>query len=141
MGDMRVRAARVVLCVSLALGAAACGEEIQTPTTPTEPTTVTETFSGTVTVNGAVTHPFATTTTGLVTVTLASLSPEGATVGLSLGTWNGASCAIIIANDQAVRTSVVTGTVTTVGGLLCARVYDVGRMTEAASYEVSVTHP
>lgn len=142
MGVIRVTFARALFVLPLAVFAAGCGEEVQTPTTPTTPTTVTETYAGTVTVNGAVTHPFSATSTGTVTATLTAMSPESTTtIGLSLGTWNGVACNIIIANDQAVRTTVVTGTVTTVGGQLCVRIYDVGQMTEATSYEVTVVHP
>src|SRR4029078_2100649 len=35
------------LALAFALGAAACGDDVTTPTTPTAPTTVTDTFAGT----------------------------------------------------------------------------------------------
>ena len=142
MGVLRVFCSRALLVLPLALFAAGCADPIEFPTPPALPDPITEVFSGNITVNGAATHPFASTGTGTVTATLVTLSPESTTtVGLSLGTWNGAACNIIIANDAAVRTTVVTGTVTTIGGQLCVRVYDVGQMTEATSYEVSVFHP
>jgi len=138
---MRLFLLRAVLVLPLEGGAWACGNNT-TPTAPTDPTLTTEEFSGTVTVNGAVTHNFYSTSTGSVTATLTALAPESTTtIGLSLGTWNGASCAVVIANDQAVLTSIVTGTVSTIGGSLCVRVYDVGAMTEPTDYTVSVVHP
>jgi hypothetical protein len=129
------------LLVLLALTAGACGDDDNsTPIAPTPPTTTTETFAGTVNPNGAVTHPFSTFAAGSVTVTLSTLSPEGSVIGLSLGTWNGAFCQIILANDQAVQGSVVIGNASSLGSL-CARVYDVGRLSENASYELTVVHP
>ena len=104
-------------------------------------TTVTETFSGTLTKNGAVTHTFVSGAAGTVTATLSLLSPDASTpIGLSLGTWNGATCAIVLANDKAIQTSVVTGNVSAVGSL-CARVYDVGNLSAPASYEIQIVHP
>ncbi len=88
------------------------------------------------------THAFTTTTTGTVTATLTNMAPDSTLkIGLSMGTWNGATCAIVLANDQAVRTSVVTGTVSTLAGNLCVRIYDVGGISEPTDYEVTVIHP
>ena len=129
----------LVPCALLAVG---CGkDQTTTPTTPTTPTTVTETFSGTVTKNGAVTHTFTSGAAGTVQATLTSLGPDASVpIGLSLGTWNGATCAIVLANDKAIQTSSVIGNVSAVGGL-CVRLYDVGNLSDAATYEVIVTHP
>jgi hypothetical protein len=133
-----------LLLIAALLATSACGDDNEnlTPTTPTNPTTVTETFSGTLTVNGAVTHPFATQLSGAVTATLTSVAPDNTkTMGLSLGTWNGAVCQIVLANDQARQGTVVTGNVTSTLGSLCVRIYDVGQLTEAATYEIQVVHP
>jgi hypothetical protein len=99
--------------------------------------------SGTLTVNGGQTHPFFTSATGPITATLTSLgeAPAGTTVGFSLGTLAGASCNIVLANDQAVVTSVLTGTVSTLGGRLCVRMYDVGKLTGPVDYTFTVSHP
>ena len=142
MRSLMPRAAIVSVLVPFACAAAGCGNnQTTTPTTPTTPTSVTETFSGTVTKNGAVTHTFTSSAAGTVQATLTSLSPDSSiAIGLSLGTWNGATCAIVLANDKAILTSVVTGTVSAVGAL-CVRLYDVGNLSGPASYEVLVTHP
>jgi hypothetical protein len=136
----RARAIAGVLLLSAA--AAACGSnEPLTPTSPSAPaTSVTETFEGTLTVNGAVTHPFSVSTVGLVSASLTSLSPDNtAIVGLSLGTWNGSACQIILANDSARQGSSVTGNATSIGSF-CARVYDVGRLAGPTDYAITVTH-
>lgn len=120
--------------------ATGCGDDDRTPapSDPTPPTAITETFSGTVTVNGAVTNPFSNTRAGIISARLTSLSVEGAVVGLSLGTWNGQVCQIILANDNATVSSGVTGSATV--GAFCVRVYDVGKLTRSVDYEVTVEH-
>jgi len=128
----------VLLPVSLV--SIGCGST-NTPTGPTEPAPVqvTETFSGTLTVNGGRTHTFAVDRAGTVTAQLTTLSDGAATVGLSLGTWNGVACQVVIANDAAVLSSGITGTAQATGQF-CVRLYDVGALTAAVDYSVDVTH-
>jgi hypothetical protein len=117
-----------------------CGDDVQTPTTPT-PDPVTEVFTGRVTVNGGATHIFNASFPGSLTATLSNIGPdENPTVGLLLGTWNGTACAVQIVQDAAVRTSVLYGTVNQ-AGQLCVRIYDVGRLSTAQDYEITVVHP
>ncbi len=127
------------------LTAAACNNNnTPTPVTPTPTTpvpTTTETFSGELKVNGASTYPFGTGAAGAITVTLSAVDPGGGpTFGLSLGTWNGASCQTVIANDNATLNVTVTGTVTAPTAL-CARVFDAGRLTNPLTYTITVVHP
>jgi hypothetical protein len=131
----------VAVLFPLLLAVSACESELDNiPTTP-DPVTVTETFSGSININGAATHTFFTSATGTVTATLTSLGdnpPEQ--VGFSIGTFAGANCSLLITNDKAVVTSVVAGVVTTLGGSLCVRIYDVGSLTESVPYEIRVEH-
>ncbi len=60
-------------------------------------------------------------------------------LGISLGTWNGNTCQVVLAKDNATLGSIVLGTASS-AGTLCARVYDVGNLTEPASYEITVVH-
>jgi hypothetical protein len=132
----------VALVLPLAMFAAACeGDLADIPTTP-DPVTVTETFSGTLTVNGAATHAFFTAATGAVTATLTSLGEEPpAMVGISLGTLSTTQvCSTLLSRDNAVVTTVVEGTVTTLGGSLCVRIYDVGSLTASVPYEIRIEH-
>ncbi len=128
---------------AVALSAWACDDN-NTPTLPTQPDnppTVTETFTGTVNPNGAVTHSFSTERAGTLTATLVTVSPDSSTkIGLSLGTWNGISCKIEIANDNAQQGVTITGTASALGAF-CARIYDVGALTGNINYEVRVVHP
>jgi hypothetical protein len=121
--------------------AAACGSN-NSPTTPTAPSpvAVTEQFSGTLTPNGGRTHDFAVQQAGTVTVRLSALTPEDAVLGLSLGTWNGVLCQVILPNDKATLNTAVTGTAQNTG-LFCARVYDAaGTLTRDVDYTIDVTH-
>lgn len=136
---------RPLLCAALAaalVGAAGCGDNVEDPT-PTDPTRteITEPpFTGTLTINGAVTRPFNSTAAGQVTAILDSLQPSSQTViGLALGTWNGTSCQWITANDQVGVGSGVAALAND-AGQLCARVYDVGRLTQAATFTITIKH-
>jgi len=125
--------------------AAACGDD--TPTTPNGPTqvpAVTQQFSNgddpPLNPNGGRTHPFAVQQAGTVSAKLTALSPdETVTVGLSLGTWNGQVCQVILANDAAVLNTTVTGAAQQTGNF-CVRIYDVGKLTASTNYTIDVTH-
>jgi hypothetical protein len=137
---------RTMLATLLAaalLGTVACDNEVENATEPPPPApTTTDTFTGTLNVNGAQTHQFIVVANGTVTATLTEFvtSDSAITVGLMLGTWNGASCASVIANDNAVQGHAVIGNVTG-AGTLCVRIHDVGRLTGAQDYKLTVVHP
>ena len=132
---------RVLLTAIICAGAVGCDDETPTSPTPT-PVNVTDTFTGTIVQNGAQTHQFSTASSGTVTATLRTLVPDSAlVVGLSLGNWNGTACQIVLANDAATVSAVLTGTVSAAGSL-CLRVHDVGNISNTpAAYTVEVVHP
>jgi hypothetical protein len=137
------RSPTVLVLLLLAPLVTGCGgdDESNIPTAPT-PIAVTETFSGTLTPNGGRTHEFTVQQAGTVTVKLSALSPdEMVLIGLSLGTWNGATCATAtISNDKAGLNASVVGTAQQTG-LFCARVYDAaGTLTASTDYSIEVTH-
>lgn len=135
--------AHFLVAAALAASAAACdsGEAPTTPTTPTPAPTVTETFTGSITVNGAMTFPFSVAGSGTVTAALTTVGPDsGVSVSLSLGTWNGSLCQIVLANDSAIQGTVVTGSVGA-AGTLCTRVQDVGKMVQPLTFQITVIHP
>ena len=139
---MHSRLRTLLLLLPLAaITVAASSDNTTTLTTPTSVVTTTETFAGTLTKNGAVTHQFSATARGTVTATLTKVDPDSTlAIGVSLGTWNGTSCQIILANDAATVGTGVLGTVSGVG-ILCLRVYDVGKLTTSEDYSVEVVHP
>ena len=60
-------------------------------------------------------------------------------IGIALGTWSGTTCSIVLANDVSGLGSAVTGAVQGAGSL-CARVYDVGKLTGTATFTIEVSH-
>lgn len=132
------------LCVSAALlvgalGAAACDDNSAVIPVGPSPNPQTETFAGILTVNGGVTFQF-NSNRGAVTATLSTVAPDATIVmGMSLGVWNGITCAATLPNDQAVQGSTIYGTVNTTGSL-CVRVYDVGKLPDSLNFEVKVLH-
>ena len=113
--------------------------EIPTSPTPPEPTTVL--FDGVVTPRGAQTHTFATQASGTVTATLRFLVPDPTVpMGFALGTWNGATCQLVITKVDAVEGAVITGAVSALGNL-CVYIHDVGNLTASTEYEIQVVHP
>ena len=138
---------RRLLLIPMLAAVAACGGNSATlPTGPsTLPTVLTETFTGTLIRNSAYTHPFSVTDAGNVSVYLITSAdardPNNNSIplGVSLGTWNGASCAIVIANDNVAPGSSITGQATAAGNL-CVRVYDVGFVPAASTYELLIDH-
>ncbi len=143
MSRLTARVSPLLLALAIpALGAAGC-ESTQAPTGSNNsqtPTSITETFQGTVAVNGAATFSFGVTASGTVTATYKSISPtSGATMGLALGIWNGNSCSVVIANDNAILNSTVIGNASA-AGTLCVRAYDVGRLPATQTVELTITH-
>ena len=128
--------------VAAAVTMTGCKGAIATATaTGATPIPVTETFSDTLGINAGYTYPFSSQAGGSITATLTSVSPD-VVLGVSLGTWNGVSCRIVIANDKAAVGTSVVGTATAIGNF-CARVYDVGGVTDPAgvAFTLSVFHP
>ena len=83
---------------------------------------------------------------GLVLVDPAHPDNDAVPIGVSLGTWNGVSCAIVIAKDSVMPVTTNNssqGTLTgraTAAGNLCVRVYDVGFVAGSANYELLIDH-
>ena len=137
---MRRRLFSGVLVIGLtALAVTGCSDDPTTPTTPTSPISVIETFSGVLTVNGAVTFPFS-SAAGSVNTTVTRVEPDTSIVfGVSIGTVNGTTCQMVLSNDNAGLNALVTGAVRE-AGTLCARVYDVGKLTAPLTFTLKVEH-
>ena len=142
---MRAFILRALVLSIAGIGAGCSGDINDLPTTP-DPVVVTETFSGTININGAATHNVFTSATGTVSATLTSLTPVGESapskIGFSMGTLSTiGNCTVVLVNDSSVVNTSLTGTVSSLGGSLCVRVYDVGALTESVSYTLTVSHP
>jgi hypothetical protein len=125
----------------LALLTAGCGSSSDTtlPTAPT-PTVITETFEGNLTVNGATSYPFVVATPSTLTATLVTVAAgTDVVVGMSLGTWNGEDCTVVITNDAAVQGKTVVGVAQTAGNF-CVRIFAPTTLAAPTGYQVTVTH-
>jgi len=135
-----------VLLSILGLTLGACSDAPNTPTTPTTPATeITEpAFAGTLTVNGGATQVFSATSLGNVSASITELdaNPDStpATVGISLGTWNGSYCQVFVAKDDAVLGSALVATPTSALLSVCARVYDTGKLLGPVNYSIELRH-
>jgi hypothetical protein len=131
---------------SVAFVSIGCEEDGDPPTTTPTPPTVTERFSGSLNINGALSFPFGTTAAGIVTAKLTAMGPDNTTiVGLAIGVWNSFanSCSVStgIFNDNASLNGLsLTGQIAA-AGTLCARIYDVGKLTGTITFEIELTHP
>ena len=118
-----------------------CGSNSEESIVAPPPPTLTENFSGTLTLNGGTTFPFSVTGVGNITAQLTTLSPDSTRpVGVSLGTYNGSICQIILSNDNSVQGSQVVGTTTAVGSF-CVRIYDAsGTVVGPQTFTIDVFH-
>jgi hypothetical protein len=120
---------------------AGCGSSDDELTGPSS-TSVTVPFGPDIlTLNGARTYSFTVTATGGISAQLISWEPNATLpVGMSLGTWNGSICQVVLSNDQSVQGSLVVGQTNTPGDY-CVRIYDAdGKIVEPQTYVIHVTH-
>lgn len=142
-----MRAATLIAAVSVLIGAATltsgCGEDSQAttaPSTPASPTT--STFSSLLTLNGAVSRSFTATQSGTVSVTLTGAGVPGTVVGLGIG----------VPSTGVARCTLNTAILTTAGstpqivasvdaGTYCVAIYDLGTLTDAITFELTIVLP
>ncbi len=136
------RTVRGAVCFLLLLVGGGCNL-LQDALSPTSPSSNTETFSGAVPQQGSVVAgTFTVSQTGTVSVTLVALSPTAtAAMGLGVGTPSGTTgCTLATSTSNAIAGSAAQISVTENPGNFCVSVYDVGNLTSAAAYTVTVTH-
>ena len=134
------RLRRALSLVALAtLASAGCETTTSPPNNEDPPDPINLSFTGTLTLNSSAIHRF-TAGAGEINVRLKVLAPvESVVIGMALGVWTGASCNIVIADDNAVFNALLIGTATA-SGEFCARVYDAGKLTDVTNYQIDVTH-
>lgn len=103
-------------------------------------TTTTDTFNGTLAATGFDSHSFVVNNSGEVDATLTSLTPQTTiTVGFGLGQPGATGCSLFSYTESARVGSVLSGTISP--GSYCVTVYDVGNVSAAENYTVTVAHP
>ncbi|OFV90982.1 MAG: hypothetical protein A3H95_17125 [Acidobacteria bacterium RIFCSPLOWO2_02_FULL_64_15] len=145
-----------LLVILLALPAATACSDSGAPSTtssvtsPTSGVNVVENFTGTLTLNGGWSFPFSTVTSGSIAAELKSLDTVPPTVppdptlkvGLWVGVWDGARCSSGIADDNAVKGTVINAFAISQGNF-CVRIYDSKGNVPAGgeTFQIEVTHP
>jgi hypothetical protein len=131
--------ARLIWMMALLIGMTACDQ--YTDPTPIVPESLT--FNGRLEQAGVFVGPFPVKNAGGVRVTLNSLVGADTNItavgGLAVGTWDGSSCTLLVKNESATFSTVVTGTA--IVGDYCVQLYDVGKFSEAVNYSMEVLHP
>jgi len=128
-------AAAFVVATLMTLG---CGG-ISTPSS-----NVTDTFSGTLQFHGSNGHPFSVSNTGEFTVKLTQWGPNsGILVGIAWTTGDGvcATSGVLLQQNTfaALNAQALNGSI--VSGKYCIFIFDVGTMTAAQTYTMTVSHP
>jgi hypothetical protein len=139
-----VRVVTVVATLILGALTSGCGNDdtttTTTPTTPTSPTT--SVFASRLTPNGAISRSFGATTTGTVTVMLTNAGGPFTQVGLGIGvpTTGIAGCALSTSISTAPgSTPQISAAVD--AGQYCVTVYDLGTLTSAIDFSVTLVYP
>ncbi|HEV3058420.1 MAG TPA: hypothetical protein VGY48_09225 [Vicinamibacterales bacterium] len=135
-----VRGVASLLCLALCAG---CGL-LPNLSSPSSPSSNTETFSGALPQQSTVVAgTFTVSQTGTVSVTLVSDSASSAVaLGLGIGTPNGTTgCTLTTSTSNAVAGSAAQISVTENSGSYCVALYDVGNLTAAVTYTITVAHP
>ena len=142
MVSFRSFAAALALAAAVLTNAACDSGEASTPINPSPQPPVTDTFTGTLTINGASIFTFTSLGAGAMSATLQTLEVADTTipVGFGVGVWNGTTCQITLANENAFQGTVILGNINGIG-VLCARVADNGKLVESAPFEIIIVHP
>jgi hypothetical protein len=141
-----MKSVSVAVVVALCMLATACGEGDPGVLQPTvNPATITDTFSGNVAPNAADSHAFVIALSGKIAITLTSVGPPStAEVSVGIGIPTGLACSLTLGDGTTATTTAgstpqISGTV--LPGTFCVVVFDLGKLTEAVDYTVTVAHP
>ena len=129
------------LLLALALAASPCGSGAPLSPSDLALLTTTDSFSGTLAVGATAVHPFVGKSAGTITSTLTAVGPDGATrLGLGLGTWDGATCAVQLSTTDAAVSTAYQASISGPGNY-CVTLTAPGTLTGDTTYTVQVAHP
>jgi hypothetical protein len=141
------------LLAALSLSLGACGGSSSSATSPTTTTTtttttaaalITETFTGSIGQNGTAIHPFAVKTGGYTLLAgYTALTPASqASLGVGIGSWDGTTCSLNLAQNDAAKSGSTALTATASAANYCMRVYDGGNIAAGVTvgYTLQVQH-
>jgi hypothetical protein len=133
------RLSRAAAGALLAVAVSSCSNP--TSTTPTTvPATITDTFSGTLAQGSTAAWNFTVGGSGTITITLVSLAPQSTiTMGVGVGSPGTSGCSITSSQENVRVGAPIQGTLS--AGAYCVALYDLGNMTAANTYTLTVLHP
>jgi hypothetical protein len=143
-----MRNASMLLCLLAGLAGAACGDSNSTSpsSTTTTPVETTELFSGTLSPRGSSFYSFSVTSTGTVSVTLAStasarIGPAGSSrLTIAFGAPSGFGCATTTAVDTTPGLSAQLTNGNTAAGIYCINVSDPGQLAADTLFVIRIVH-
>ena len=124
---------RSVMGMLLMVAIAGCSDSL------TEPT-MSESFAGTLAAGGTVGHEFTVIEPGDVLVTYESLAGSTATFGGGVGTPDGTGACVLQAVSESVTEGLALAAVAETAGTYCVVLYDLGALTAAIEYSLTVAH-
>jgi hypothetical protein len=130
---------RIATICWLALGAAACEETMIT--SPSETSVDVNSFSSVINPGSAASREFTLTSGGTVAVTLTTTSPAGVALGVGIGIPRSSGSCALSAGVPAIAGSVAQIAMTAEAATYCAKVYDLGTVTEPTAFTIVISRP
>jgi hypothetical protein len=134
-------ATRIAVVMALTIIGAGCETTIFSPTPVADTATLIKEFSNVIVPGGSASRDFDLTAAGPIAITLKSTTPDGVMVGVGIGIPRGnGSCALSSAVATAAGTAAQI-TLSADAGSYCARVYDLGTLTQPLPFTISISRP
>lgn len=110
-------------------------------TSPSETSADVNSFSSVINPGSAASREFTLTSSGTVAVTLTTTSPSGVALGLGIGIPRSSGSCALSAGVAAVAGNVAQITMTADAATYCAKVYDLGTVTEPTAFTIVISRP
>lgn len=130
---------RIVTICGLAMLAVACEDAIIT--SPSETPADVNSFSSVINPGSAASRDFTLTSGGTVAVTLTTTSPTGVALGLGIGIPRSNGSCALSAGVQAIAGGAAQIAMTADAATYCAKVYDIGTVTEPTAFTIVISRP
>ncbi|MGE0448821.1 MAG: hypothetical protein AB7Q29_04485 [Vicinamibacterales bacterium] len=130
-----------LLLIGLLAGAASgCGDDAETPTSPTT-SPVTETFSSNLDPRGAVWRVLLVRQSGVLVATLSSSSQPSANVGFAIGLGDSTNGCLVTRERLGPASAVPELSAEVDTGYYCVKIFDEGSLTSPMSFTITIVHP
>jgi hypothetical protein len=138
-----MRIAVFAFALAVAAVTAACGDDTPPPTTPTTPTgPTTAVFGSRLTPGGAVSRSFSATAAGTVTAMLTNAGGPFTRVGLGIGVPSAGLAKCVLSTSITTTPGSTPQIAAAVdAGQYCVTIYDVGTLTSAIDFSITLVYP